>query len=49
MTMRDAPQSDGALRRLLLRDQIPIATALAGITIISWAYLFLLAHQMPRR
>ncbi len=44
--MRDAPQSDGALRRLLLRDQIPIATALAGITIISWAYLFLLAHQM---
>lgn len=37
---------DSALRRLLLRDHIPIATALAGITIISWAYLFLLAHQM---
>ena len=44
--MSDTPQPDGVLRRLLLRTHLPIAAALAGITIISWAYLFVLAGQM---
>jgi predicted metal-binding membrane protein len=34
------------LTRLLGRERLPIAVALAGITALAWAYLFLLTHHM---
>ena len=43
--MSDAPHPEGPLRRLLA-GRMPVAAALAGITLVSWAYLFVLAGHM---
>jgi predicted metal-binding membrane protein len=37
---------DGALTRLLRRDQLTVALSLTALVVISWAYLFRLADQM---
>lgn len=44
--MRDVPQQEGALNRLLLRDRLPAIAALGGVTAVSWTYLLLLAQRM---
>ncbi len=38
--------SQGALERALKRDRALVATAIAGLTIIAWLYLWLLAARM---